>query len=52
VRALVLDSAPDANAGEITDKGYIAQSLARAVRAADVERLFAEPAGDGVMVFG
>jgi feruloyl-CoA synthase len=52
VRALVLDSAPDANAGEITDKGYIAQSLARAVRAGDVERLFAEPAPEGVMVFG
>ncbi len=43
----MLDSASDADVGEITDKGYIAQSLARAVRAADVERLFAEPAGMG-----
>ncbi|HEX5380300.1 MAG TPA: feruloyl-CoA synthase, partial [Phenylobacterium sp.] len=50
-RALVLDSPPSADAGEITDKGYIAQSLARAMRAADVERLFAEPAPAGVMAF-
>lgn len=50
-RALVLPSAPDANAGEITDKGYIAQALARSLRAADVERLFAEPAGPDVLVF-
>ncbi|MCI3131314.1 feruloyl-CoA synthase [Phenylobacterium aquaticum] len=50
-RALVLPTAPDANAGEITDKGYIAQALARSLRAADVERLFAEPADPDVMVF-
>jgi feruloyl-CoA synthase len=50
-RALVLATAPDANAGEITDKGYIAQALARSLRAADVERLFAEPAGPDVLVF-
>jgi feruloyl-CoA synthase len=50
-RALVLDSAPDANAGEITDKGYIAQALARSLRAEAVERLFAEPAPAGVLVF-
>jgi feruloyl-CoA synthase len=50
VRALVLDSAPDANAGEITDKGYIAQSLARALRAEAEARLFAEPAGPDVIV--
>ena len=49
-RALVLDSAPDANAGEITDKGYIAQALARSLRAAAVERLFAEPAPEDVIV--
>lgn len=42
-RALVLATPPDANAGEITDKGYIAQALARSLRAADVERLFATP---------
>ena len=50
-RALVLDSPPDAAAGEITDKGYIAQALARARRADAVERLFAEPADEGVLSF-
>jgi feruloyl-CoA synthase len=49
-RALVLESAPDANAGEITDKGYIAQALARSLRAEAVERLFAEPADADVIV--
>ena len=49
-RALVLDTPPDPHAGEITDKGYIAQALARSLRATDVERLFAEPAGPGVIV--
>ena len=51
VRALVLDSAPDANAGEITDKGYIAQALARNLRAQAVADLFAQPPGPGVMDF-
>jgi len=51
-RALVLPAGPDANTGEITDKGYIAQALARSLRTAEVERLFAEPAGAGVIVFG
>ena len=41
-RALILDGAPDAHSGEITDKGYINQALARTRRAAEVERLFAE----------
>jgi feruloyl-CoA synthase len=50
-RALVLPDAPDPNAGEITDKGYIAQSLARTRRAESVERLFANPAPPDVMVF-
>lgn len=50
-RALVLPDAPDANAGEITDKGYIAQGLARTRRADAVERLFADPAPQDVMVF-
>jgi feruloyl-CoA synthase len=47
---LILDGAPDVHSGEITDKGYINQALARARRAADVERLFAQPPGDGVLV--
>jgi feruloyl-CoA synthase len=50
-RALVLDSPPDANAGEITDKGYIAQALARSLRAEAVERLFSDPVSFDVMVF-
>jgi feruloyl-CoA synthase len=49
-RALVLPDGPDPNAGEITDKGYIAQSLARGHRAEAVQRLFAEPAASGVIV--
>jgi feruloyl-CoA synthase len=49
-RALVLEGPPDAHAGEITDKGYIAQSLARSRRAAAVQRLFAEPPPTDVMV--
>ena len=50
-RAMVLADPPDVHAGEITDKGYIAQSLARTHRAAAVERLFADPAPQDVMVF-
>ena len=50
-RALVLPDPPDAAAGEITDKGYIAQSLARSRRAVDIARLFADPASPDVMEF-
>jgi feruloyl-CoA synthase len=50
-RALVLPEGPDAVHGEITDKGYIAQSLARARRAPAIERLFADPPSSDVMVF-
>ncbi|WP_296597811.1 feruloyl-CoA synthase [Phenylobacterium sp.] len=54
-RALVLPDPPDANAGEITDKGYIAQSLARVRRAEAIDRLFADPQSapetSDVMVF-
>ena len=49
-RALLLATAPDVNAGEITDKGYIAQSLARVLRSNDIERLYAEPAHPEVIV--
>ena len=47
----MLPDAPDANAGEITDKGYIAQGIARTRRADAVKRLFADPAPEDVMVF-
>jgi feruloyl-CoA synthase len=50
-RALVLPDAPDAGHGEITDKGYIAQALARTLRAAAIDRLFADPPPPDVMVF-
>lgn len=50
-RALVLPDGPDAGSGEITDKGYIAQSLARARRAEAIDRLYAVPAASDVMVF-
>ena len=50
-RALVLPSPPDAAQGEITDKGYIAQALARTLRAVDIDRLFADPPPPDVMVF-
>ena len=50
-RALVLPAPPDPNTGEITDKGYIAQNLARTRYAEDVRRLFAVPAPQDVMVF-
>ncbi len=50
-RALVLPDAPDAASGEVTDKGYIAQALARSRRAEAIERLFADPPPPDVMVF-
>ena len=52
VRALVLDGAPDAASGELTDKGYINQALARERRPGELARLFADEPDDGVMVFG
>jgi len=48
-RALILEDAPDAPSGEITDKGYINQTLSRARRAEDIARLFATPPGPEVM---
>ncbi len=49
-RVLVLDGAPHAASGEITDKGYINQTLARARRRDDIARLFADPPDDAVIV--
>jgi feruloyl-CoA synthase len=48
-RALILAGAPDAPSGEITDKGYINQTLARSRRRADIARLFADPADEAVI---
>ena len=50
-RGILLPDAPDAGAGEITDKGYIAQSLARTRRAEAIDRLYADPPAPDVMVF-
>jgi feruloyl-CoA synthase len=49
-RALILADAPDAPSGEITDKGYINQALARTRRAAEIRRLFDSDDGGDVVV--
>ena len=50
-RALLLEGGPDAASGEVTDKGYVNQALARTRRAADVARLFAaEPDADVIVL--
>ena len=49
-RALILEGAPDAHSGEITDKGYINQTLARSRRRDAIARLFADPPGGDVIV--
>lgn len=51
-RALILDGAPDAASGELTDKGYINQALARGRRPTELARLFAAEPDDGVLTFG
>jgi feruloyl-CoA synthase len=51
LRALILDGAPDAASGELTDKGYINQALARDRRPAELARLFAPAPDDGIMRF-
>ncbi|HEX6866160.1 MAG TPA: feruloyl-CoA synthase, partial [Caulobacteraceae bacterium] len=50
-RALILADQPDAASGEITDKGYINQALARERRAGDVARLFAASPDPDVLTF-
>jgi feruloyl-CoA synthase len=50
-RTLILDDAPHAPSGEVTDKGYINQTLARRRRAHDVARLFAAQPDPAVMTF-
>lgn len=49
-RALILDTPPDVDAGEITDKGYLNQRRILERRADQVARLFADPPGPGVLV--
>jgi feruloyl-CoA synthase len=50
-RALILDGPPDPASGEITDKGYINQAMARGRRPAEVARLFAASPDADVLVF-
>ena len=50
-RALILDGAPDAASGELTDKGYINQAMARDRRPAELARLFAAEPDEGVLRF-
>ncbi|MBI1262659.1 MAG: AMP-binding protein [Rhizobiales bacterium] len=49
-RALLMTEPPSIDAGELTDKGYINQSAALAYRAALVEKLYADPPGNDVVV--
>lgn len=49
-RFAVLIDPPNAERHEVSDKGTVNQDAARRNRAADVERLYAEPPGEGVHV--
>jgi feruloyl-CoA synthase len=51
-RVLMMAEPAAIDAGEITDKGYINQRAVLARRADLVERLYAEPAGDDVVIVG
>ena len=48
-RVLIQRDTPDLRSGELTDKGYINQALARSRRADDLARLFAAQPDDEVM---
>lgn len=50
-RAAILAAPPDAACGEITDKGYISQSMARTRHAEVIDGLFADAPAAGVLVF-
>lgn len=50
-RALVLNTPPDPVSGEITDKGYINQALARSRRPSELARLFADPPDSSILIF-
>lgn len=49
-RFAILTDPPNAERHEVSDKGSINQEAARRNRRADVERLYAEPPGEGVIV--
>ena len=50
VRALLMVEPPSVDAGELTDKGYINQSVALGRRADLVEKLYADPPGNDIVV--
>ncbi|HEX7777499.1 MAG TPA: AMP-binding protein [Parvibaculum sp.] len=49
-RALLMVEPPSVDAGELTDKGYINQAVALGRRSALVEKLYAAPPGNDVVV--
>jgi feruloyl-CoA synthase len=49
-RAVLMAEPPSLDAGEITDKGYVNQATALSRRRADVEKLYAEPPGNDIVV--
>ncbi|NQY95550.1 MAG: feruloyl-CoA synthase [Henriciella sp.] len=49
-RVLLQPTPPQADSGEITEKGYINQNKAQALRGADVERLYSEASAPGLIV--
>ncbi len=49
-RALLMVEPPSIDAGELTDKGYINQSVALGRRAGLVEKLYTDPPGNDVVV--
>jgi feruloyl-CoA synthase len=49
-RAMILETPPSIDAGEVTDKGSINQSAVLKNRAALVERLYADPPGPDIMM--
>lgn len=49
-RALVLAEQPSIDAGEITDKGYLNQRAVLERRSQLVQRLYADPSDDGVII--
>jgi feruloyl-CoA synthase len=51
IRAMILDGLPDPASGEITDKGYINQALARSRRPSELVKLFEDnPEPDVIVV--
>lgn len=51
-RFTILTEPPSIDAGEITDKGYVNQRLTMERRKAQVDALFTDPPGPGVIVVG